>query len=171
MGVIEDPEDESTFTPIKTIQFNDWMTWEEFIDDTVYLDTVYLTSYTGTGRYIAFQYIAHPILGGDVLLDIDNVIIDTTHSHVEEGIADRNIAPLVFLYPNPTNDVVNVCIQGSGVPNITELEVYDINGRLLRKAKGPGQQLQISVADLARGMYFVKIYCGEKAVVKRFVKQ
>lgn len=166
VGVIEDPEDESTFTPIKTIQsIDDWSAWDEMIED-----TVYLTSYTGSGRYIAFQYIAHASEGGEHLLDIDNVIIDTVLSREETGIGDRDIEPFVIVYPNPANDVVNICIQDR-IASLKEVELYDINGRLLRTAKGSGQQLQIPVADLARGMYFVKIYCGEKAVVKRFVKQ
>ena len=99
---------------------------------------------------------------------VDDISIDTLLSH--EGLEDRTVEPNILLYPNPADDVINVCIQGSML-DITETEVYDINGRLLRTAKGSGQQIQISIADLARGMYFVKICCGEKAVVKRFVKQ
>lgn len=166
VGVIEDPEDESTFTPIKTIQsINDWSSWNDMIDD-----TVYLTSYTGNGRYIAFQYVAHASEGGEHLLDIDNVTIDTALSHVEDGIADRNLEPFVFLYPNPANSHINIYIQDR-TSNLTEVALYDVNGRILRTSKGSGQQLQISVADLAHGMYFVKIYCGNKSVVKQFVKQ
>lgn len=164
VGVIEDPEDESTFTPVKILQsIDDWTTCNDIIDD-----TVYLTSYAGTGRYIAFQYLAHASEGGEHLLDINNITIDTVLNH--DGLEDRTVEPNILLYPNPANDVVNICIQDV-IASLKEVELYDINGRRLRAAKGSGQQVQISVSDLARGMYFVKIYCGENAVVKRFVKQ
>ena len=161
VGVMEDPEDTSTFVPIRTLHSEDWGLEEMWLED-----TVFLASYTGNGRYIAFKFSSD--FDAETHFIIDNITIDTVLSH--DGLKDRDVGPNILLYPNPANDVVNVCIQGS-VLDITESEVYDINGRLLRTAKGAGQQLQISVADLARGMYFLKIYCGNKAVIKRFVKQ
>ena len=160
VGVMEDPEDESTFVAVGTLQRNPDR--EYYWTDEI----AYLSSYTGNGRYIAFRFSQDDY--GLSKFDIDNIVIDTVLTH--EGVADRGIDPFVMVYPNPASDVVNVCVQ-EGMPEITETEVYDINGRLLHTVKGSGQQLQIPVAGLARGMYFVKIYSGEKAVVKRFVKQ
>ena len=47
IGVVTDPEDPNTFTPVDTVESTATSTWEEF--------TVSLATYSGQGRHIAFK--------------------------------------------------------------------------------------------------------------------
>ena len=162
VGVMEDPENESTFVPIRTLHFDDWGS-----DDEIWVeDTVFLSSYTGNGHYIAFKFTTES--EGEHHFLFDNLVIDTSLVHT--GVANINDEPDIILYPNPTNDIINIRLQEES-SDMTEAEIYDVNGRLLRSLQTSGRHIQIPVANFAQGMYFVKIRCGNKTAIKRFVKQ
>ena len=95
-------------------------------------------------------------------------MIDTSLVHT--GVANINDEPDIILYPNPTNDIINIRLQEES-SDMTEAEIYDVNGRLLRSMQTSGRHIQIPVANFAQGMYFVKIRCRNKTAIKRFVKQ
>jgi choice-of-anchor B domain-containing protein len=60
----------------------------------------------------------------------------------------------VNVYPNPSNDVVNVTI--SDVSNIKQMELYDMSGRLVKTLNIPNGargQLTLVISDLDRGVY------------------
>ena len=88
---------------------------------------------------------------------IDNIIIDTVLTY--DGVNERTIEPNVFLYPNLASSYVTIYVQDQNV-RLTEVELFDINGRRLRTMSAVSQQLRISIDNLANGMYFVKIFCG-----------
>ncbi|MBR1991339.1 MAG: T9SS type A sorting domain-containing protein [Bacteroidales bacterium] len=54
---------------------------------------------------------------------------------------------------------MTIYVQDQNV-RLTEVELFDINGRRLRTMSAVSQQLRISIDNLANGMYFVKIFCG-----------
>jgi hypothetical protein len=65
------------------------------------------------------------------------------------------------LFPNPTNDKVNISFRGYDDENIT-LQIMDINGRLV-KAENYGKinngdlTITLDVAELSAGMYIVNV--------------
>jgi len=69
------------------------------------------------------------------------------------------------IYPNPTTGFVT--ISGEGLSNV---EIYDIQGRLLVQYNHINEKLQINVNHLNNGIYFVKMYSETNMVaVKRMV--
>ena len=57
-------------------------------------------------------------------------------------------------YPNPVSDVLNITATAA----IGRVDVYGITGALVASHSGNGSQsMQISVAQLAAGTYFVRI--------------
>ncbi|MEO0113746.1 MAG: T9SS type A sorting domain-containing protein [candidate division WOR-3 bacterium] len=50
--------------------------------------------------------------------------------------------------------------------NVESVKIYDVNGKLIKKAKGQ----KISVKEIKTGIYFVKIFTTEKEYIKKLIK-
>lgn len=91
------------------------------------------------------------------------------------GIDDIENPLDINLYPNPTNENINITLSLSESTN-TILEIYDAQGKLVatpnlgNKAQGE-HNLSINVSNLQSGLYLLKIIAGENTVTKRFIKQ
>jgi Secretion system C-terminal sorting domain len=74
------------------------------------------------------------------------------------------LSTLAFnIYPNPTNQVLNI-----EIPENTEgpsVEIFNAMGNVVSKTK----QLNIDVSDLPTGIYFVQIKTKDRVGVKRFI--
>ena len=57
----------------------------------------------------------------------------------------------LVLYPNPAKDIIYV----KNISGNTLIEIYDINGRLIRETNTTSNS--ISISDLSRGFYFVNV--------------
>ena len=77
-----------------------------------------------------------------------------------------NFGDYVFVYPNPTNDVLHVNIT-KVTPQNLKCEIYNSNGQLVRSVKQLDFQNTINLSELANGMYVVKIYNSEVNAVKK----
>ncbi|NQZ75466.1 MAG: T9SS type A sorting domain-containing protein, partial [Ekhidna sp.] len=73
---------------------------------------------------------------------IDNYIDDQQVLNVEDLTKDQ-----VYLYPNPTADIVKV-----GVANYSKFEVFDLSGRKVKEGKIT-PSLEINLSSLTRGVY------------------
>ncbi len=70
----------------------------------------------------------------------------------------------VALYPNPVRDILNIEIEN----DIQSIEIYNIQGQKVLSSN----QKQINVADLAAGMYMIRIQDVDNAIAtKKIVKQ
>ena len=79
----------------------------------------------------------------------------------------------ITLYPNPTNDVINVQCTMNNV-QVKAFEVFDVYGKLINTVETvctPSLQTQINVSGLAAGVYFVRVTTEQGAVTKSFVKR
>jgi hypothetical protein len=81
------------------------------------------------------------------------------------GIDEPEEADFITLYPNPTQDVLNIV---SSLP-IEQVFIYDVSGRLVRRILNPDRPIPVS--DLATGVYMVKIQTSKGIEVKRVIKQ
>jgi|GEM_PF-3423349 len=70
------------------------------------------------------------------------------------------------IYPNPTNDQVHISFSGSD----TELSVYDLQGKVVLKAKIQNQEI-ISLQNFERGVYLFDFKNSQGHSVQRVVKQ
>lgn len=80
------------------------------------------------------------------------------------GIANYTIANQVSIFPNPASEYLNInlgLLSGSGSKTA---ELYDVSGRLVTEKTTDGDAMQLTIADIAKGTYFVKIM-NDKAVV------
>jgi photosystem II stability/assembly factor-like uncharacterized protein len=72
----------------------------------------------------------------------------------------------VVIYPNPGTDRIYIEQEGT---ELTEIQILDTKGRLLRTIRQNTSTLQ--VADLPKGIYIIKLTTDQDTITKRFVKQ
>ena len=69
------------------------------------------------------------------------------------------------VYPNPTTDVVNIACR----QNITNVEVYNIEGRLVYQYSPATPICSIRMAGQKAGLYWAKIYTKEGTATKKII--
>jgi hypothetical protein len=107
---------------------------------------------------------SHPIIFED---------FDSSKAELKEK--DSAILPTdAILFPNPAHDVVKLKFHSSS-ENRTTVEMFDLNGKLIRTLL-PSQQLsdgenefQFDVSGIPPATYLVRIVTGEKLETKRIV--
>ena len=73
----------------------------------------------------------------------------------------------VSIYPNPTNGLATVTGK-----NLKSAEVFNILGQRVAKVQGQGETLQIDIANLPAGVYFVNIMDEEgRKCIRKVVKE
>jgi hypothetical protein len=73
------------------------------------------------------------------------------------------------LYPNPATNVVNV-VAKSGT-TINQVEVTDINGRVVKAVTPKALTSEINISELTSGVYFVKVASDLGSGTTKIVKQ
>jgi hypothetical protein len=68
----------------------------------------------------------------------------------------------VKLYPNPTNNMLNV--EGEGMSSI---EVYNAVGQRVMKQEVNGNKAQVNTQSLNSGVYFIRIIANDGSMVNR----
>jgi subtilisin len=76
----------------------------------------------------------------------------------------------IALYPNPAKAYVDVRFSDNDI-NMTDIEVYDVYGKLLYMTAVSDNPTRIDVSQLASGLYFVKVITDKGTATKTFVKQ
>ena len=84
---------------------------------------------------------------------IDNVVFPASTIITDVNtVVEKNVA----VYPNPMNDVLNIQLDD----NQSDVVIYNSLGQVVRRYDNVSDDMQINVADLNAGMYFIKI-CDE----------
>ena len=73
------------------------------------------------------------------------------------------------VFPNPVKNVINFSNDANAVVSLVEMT--DLNGRVIKSQKVDATEGQISVSDLATGMYMMKITTDQGVAIKKIVKQ
>ena len=87
-----------------------------------------------------------------------------TLSNNEFNLNDDN----VFLYPNPTNNILNYSFSNDIVLN--SITISDVSGKRIFSNNSDLTANQINVSDLSSGIYFVTFSSEEGSFTKKFVK-
>lgn len=122
---------------------------------------VELSQYAGQTIYIAFR---HHDCTDMFYLDIDDIKISTDRVSI-----DRVESSNLSLYPNPATDMVSVSAEG--IEGSVNVQIVDLNGRVMMEQNGNAQRFIFDVSNLSQGAYFVRM-TGENvnAVRKLIVK-
>lgn len=109
-----------------------------------------------------------PNQGGSYAVVVtENNCTDTSSCYISTvGFNENGINKLISIYPNPTNDRIN--IKTSEV-NITQVVLLDIRGAVIREINQNARSIDISQLD--NGIYYLRIISSKKeTAVKRIVK-
>lgn len=77
-----------------------------------------------------------------------------------------NFQQYIYVYPNPTSDVLHLNIT-QVTPRDLKCEIYNQNGQLVKVVNQLDFQNTINLADLANGIYVVKVYNSEVNAIKK----
>jgi hypothetical protein len=95
-------------------------------------------------------------------VDIDNQ--STINAKVVDIIWGTN-GSTVSIYPNPTQDVLNIDLYTSKVQNTT-VKVLDMSGRVVKQIQARSEAgmstLSVSLGELASGLYTVQVFDNNK---------
>lgn len=81
-----------------------------------------------------------------------------------------NEAPTsLVIYPNPANDYVNVHVTNGNIIGI--INIYDINGSLMKVSELEGNVEEINISDLPRGTYLISVEDERSNLINKFIKQ
>lgn len=82
-----------------------------------------------------------------------------------ELLDDEEIFSGIDLYPNPAQTSFSIKLSEQIRP--ATVEVYDINGRLIKTITTDKPSVLMDVTNWARGVYMVKISTSEKTITKK----
>lgn len=72
------------------------------------------------------------------------------------------------VYPNPAKDVINVSNTMNLVVN--SIVLTDLNGRVVKSQKVNAMDAQVSISDLATGVYMMNVNTDQGSVTKKIIK-
>lgn len=76
----------------------------------------------------------------------------------------------IVVYPNPVSDQLTVSLRTNAF-QVTDMAVYDINGKLVHTQAVNDNQIEMSTRELASGNYFLRLSDGKNSVTTKFVKR
>jgi len=117
----------------------------------------HLTSMTGTAPYNQSVY------------KYDNISVSAV-SMIPSASVDTVLSSKFNIYPNPVNNMLT--ITNSENITITELTVYDVNGKTIKEQKGNFEKEHtLNVENFSAGTYLLHIETTEGTAVKKVVKK
>ena len=115
VGVLDNPQDASTFTGVDTIIFPDNDVWGAFYAD--------LTGYTGTGQYIAFKHTSTETYSD---MFIDNLVLETIPSGpifaFDADTLDMG-NKVRYNFPDTTTKTISFSNKGYGGMDVTNVTI------------------------------------------------
>lgn len=88
------------------------------------------------------------------------------------GILDKPKIPAFFIYPNPSNDVVNLELDLHSMVNEVRVEIVDVMGNLISTkflSNIQNEVTQIDVSTLSTGTYFMSVVTPEGVRSEKFI--
>jgi len=80
------------------------------------------------------------------------------------GINKVNVSELE-VYPNPASDRLTIKSQSA----LELIEMYNQVGQIVKTLTTSGSNVNINVADLETGIYFIKVYSHDNVITKKLV--
>ena len=123
----------------------------------------------GPSEFDAFTFAVTDGDGGWFGTPKFNIAMDADVISSNEEILVENE---VFLFPNPTNDILNVRFKNP-VDEKLNLIISNVQGKVINNLiyENFNQQLQVNTSNLTSGIYFVQIQTGEHVFTKKIVVQ
>jgi hypothetical protein len=165
-GTFTEPADENDVSSFTTLMLtvNPTLVASQYPQTwTQYTGTVSGVGATSIDCVVAFRYYVTnggPLGANSNLIGIDSFSVDRPLS--TNSFFSNNFS----VYPNPASDVVNISVKNNVI--VSQTELTDINGRVVKSTNGFTSQ--INVSELNAGVYFLKITTDQGVGSSKIVK-
>ncbi len=79
------------------------------------------------------------------------------------GVNENPLKNEVYLYPNPSRDVIN--IEYPNILDVSAISLIDLQGKKVKRFKEP--QKQLSISGISTGQYFLKLETSKGIITKK----
>ncbi len=103
----------------------------------------------------------------------DNPVVLTNETETKIGcptvVQVNNIAANkdILIYPNPTKELLFVSAASK---SINRVEISNSIGQVIQQTNVTSNEIQLNVANISAGLYYVIIYTNDGKVTKKFIK-
>ena len=133
------------------------------IDETVdVLDMI--DGLEGTDVVLRFSAFVPEVLTGPAKALVDNVSFTVTETL---SVDNNELSDNLSIYPNPASDFFELNYTGN--QRLTNANIYDINGRLIKNIDLTQSSTQINVSDLTNGLYFLEVNSSNTRTTERLI--
>lgn len=124
--------------------------------------TLDISSFLGEAAvYIVFRHFG---VSDQFTMEIDNVAVTATPLSTESFFASN-----FKVYPNPAQNVLNIDAKAN--MSLTNVELTDLNGRVVKAMDVSGVSTQLNISDVNAGMYFLKVTSNEGVGTSKIIKK
>jgi len=132
-----------------------------FLTQLMYAQTQVSYTYDDAGNRITRQTVTLKIPDDEYKDNYDKT------THVEDKFGKGNIT----IYPNPTEELLTVQFTNIKIEEKILLQLYDINGKLIKSKKTKNYKTTINLSNNTAGMYILKIISGKSKAEFMVVKE
>lgn len=92
-----------------------------------------------------------------------NVLVDPC-----AGVVELNSALGISVFPNPSNDIVNLTVSQGEIEAVT---LYDMTRRIIFTRSVASEKAVLDLSDLASGLYYVNVVSGSNSGLIKVIKK
>lgn len=132
----------------------------------------------------SFQFINSGLPQGvmkDISIDDSEYVYVSNNSHIARSLGPTVSVPEpdieavgnLLIYPDPAQDILNICVEPYMASRETTISIYDITGKTVCRSQVPldSSKIQLPVSDLPVGLYVLKLTGNTETFQARFVKR
>ncbi|MBC7696247.1 MAG: T9SS type A sorting domain-containing protein [Burkholderiales bacterium] len=93
------------------------------------------------------------------------------HSNILTGVSDskKNKDVQMVLYPNPATSILNINIDHYKLSSSAVIEIYDMQGKMVKHINTVSSENVISISDLSKGQYIINLTDKSKIITAKMV--
>lgn len=131
----------------------------------ILLNTTQAADLLAGNLYVNIHNASFP--GGEIRAQLNAPVTNLTIP-VQGGVEKAATNSTVSLYPNPSSDVVFLNLGNNDAP--VNVELFDIQGRLISASKSSEPILKWDATPLTKGLYFFRVQKGQEVEVHKWTK-
>ncbi|HTN47434.1 MAG TPA: T9SS type A sorting domain-containing protein [Flavipsychrobacter sp.] len=153
--------------------------WAKGLGGTGLGECVYHLSVTGNTVYTAGRFIGNLNCDPNGSYYMNSTYSGTGSDHYDGFLIKWNQgttgveelqALMANIFPNPATDQIHIELSSEPVSNMT-VTVMDVQGKKIQQVTASKPFIQLSVKNLQRGVYFVKIQAKDRSTTKKLIIQ
>jgi aminopeptidase N len=92
------------------------------------------------------------------------------HSNITTEVNDKQKqAVQLTLFPNPSSTILNINIDNYKPTNASRIDIFDLQGKLVKQISIVNAENIISISDLAKGQYIINLMDKSKKIAAKMV--